>query len=84
MGQTGYGIVQIYRSYLNGKPIDVYNYGEMKRDFTSVEDLATAIILLVNHQKAPKDGKSRRTISNSQHRQLQAENLMDYIRAIEL
>lgn len=33
---------------LEGRPVDVYNHGEMSRDFTYVEDLVRAIRLLIN------------------------------------
>lgn len=35
------------RAILAGEAIDVYNYGNMRRDFTYVEDLAEAIVLLI-------------------------------------
>jgi UDP-glucuronate 4-epimerase len=40
------------KSILEGKPIDVYNGGKMKRDFTYVDDIVEAIIRLI--PKAPK------------------------------
>ncbi len=36
------------RAILEGKPIDVYNRGEMQRDFTYIDDLVTAIRLLID------------------------------------
>lgn len=45
------------RAILAGETIDVYNYGEMKRDFTYVEDLVEAIRLLIDAVPVrPKDG----------------------------
>ena len=35
------------KAILNDEPIDVYNYGDMKRDFTYVDDLVQAITLLI-------------------------------------
>ncbi|OUU21827.1 MAG: UDP-glucuronate 5-epimerase [Candidatus Endolissoclinum sp. TMED37] len=34
-------------SVLKGTPIDVHNYGDMERDFTYIDDLVNAIILLI-------------------------------------
>ena len=34
---------------LAGKPIDVFNYGKHKRDFTYVEDIAAGVIAAVDH-----------------------------------
>lgn len=36
------------KAILNGDPIDVYNYGDMKRDFTYVTDLVEGIRLLID------------------------------------
>lgn len=35
------------KAILDGKPIDVFNYGKMKRDFTYVDDIVEAIIRLI-------------------------------------
>lgn len=40
--------IKFTRRILAGEPIDVYNHGEMWRDFTYVEDLARGIQLLVD------------------------------------
>jgi nucleoside-diphosphate-sugar epimerase len=34
------------KAMIEGKSIDVYNYGKMKRDFTYIDDIAEAIIRL--------------------------------------
>ena len=36
------------KAVLNDAPIDVYNYGDMKRDFTYIDDLVEAITLLID------------------------------------
>lgn len=33
-----------------GKPIDVYNFGRMKRDFTYIDDIIQAIVKIIPHQ----------------------------------
>lgn len=38
----------------NGKPIDVYNFGEMQRDFTYIEDVVEGIIRVL-HRPPSKD-----------------------------
>lgn len=42
------------KSILEGKPIDVYNHGKMKRDFTYVEDIVDGVYRLVDHIPEPK------------------------------
>jgi UDP-glucuronate 4-epimerase len=41
------------KSILEGKPIDVYNGGKMKRDFTYVDDITEAIVRLINRPPIP-------------------------------
>ena len=36
------------KAILNGDPIDVYNYGDMKRDFTYIDDLIESMRLLID------------------------------------
>jgi UDP-glucuronate 4-epimerase len=45
------------KAILAGETIDVYNYGEMKRDFTYIDDLVHAIRLLIDEVPVrPYDG----------------------------
>ena len=41
---------------LAGKPIDVFNYGRHKRDFTYVADIAAGVIAAVDHIAMPDPG----------------------------
>jgi UDP-glucuronate 4-epimerase len=34
---------------LDGRPIKLFNRGDMKRDFTYVDDVATAVVKLIDH-----------------------------------
>jgi UDP-glucuronate 4-epimerase len=43
------------KSILEGKPINVFNYGKMKRDFTFVDDLVECIVRLI--PKIPQSNK---------------------------
>jgi UDP-glucuronate 4-epimerase len=38
---------------LEGRPIDLYNYGEMKRDFTYIDDVVTALLRVLRKPAAP-------------------------------
>ncbi|VTN04290.1 Uncharacterised protein [Raoultella ornithinolytica] len=44
MGASGYGLFKFTKAMLEGKSIDVYNYGKMKRDFTYIDDIVEAIV----------------------------------------
>jgi UDP-glucuronate 4-epimerase len=47
-GRPDMAYFKFTNAIINGRPIDIYNHGEMYRDFTYVEDLVRAIRLLVD------------------------------------
>ena len=52
-GRPDMALFKFTKAILNGDPIDVYNHGEMSRDFTYIDDLVSGIILLVNAKPTP-------------------------------
>jgi UDP-glucuronate 4-epimerase len=52
LGRPDMALFLFTKAILEGKPIDVYNHGKMKRDFTYVDDIVEAIIRLI--RKTPK------------------------------
>jgi UDP-glucuronate 4-epimerase len=46
-GRPDMALFLFTKAILEGKPIDVFNYGKMKRDFTYVEDIVEGIIRLI-------------------------------------
>lgn len=56
-GRPDMALFKFTKAILEGRPIDVYNYGDMKRDFTYVTDLVEAIRLLIDAVPVrPEDG----------------------------
>ncbi|MCK7616002.1 SDR family NAD(P)-dependent oxidoreductase [Roseibium sediminicola] len=47
-GRPDMALFKFTKAILEGRPIDVYNHGDMKRDFTYVEDLVEGIRLLMD------------------------------------
>ena len=41
------------RAILAGEPIDVYNHGQMQRDFTYVGDIVTSVMRVIDHPATP-------------------------------
>ena len=75
-----------------GRPIDVYNHGEMARDFTYVDDIVDAMCRLLAHPATPDPGFDRANPSPATswapHRvynigATRPEPLMDMIGALE-
>lgn len=91
-GRPDMAPMKFAKRILAGDPIDVYNHGQMKRDFTYVEDLVHALYLLTGHPPVkPEDGAVPEGDSLSPvapFRVLnignaQPEPLMDFIGALE-
>lgn len=56
-GRPDMALFKFTKNVIEGKPIDIYNDGDMKRDFTYVEDLVQAIRLLIDTPPVrPEDG----------------------------
>ena len=47
-GRPDMALFKFVSAIINNKPIDIYNKGEMSRDFTYVDDLVRSIYLLIN------------------------------------
>ncbi len=62
------------KKILADEPIEVYNHGDMKRDFTYIDDIINGVISALNH---PFDYE---VFNLGNHR---SENLMDFIGLIE-
>jgi len=66
------------RSILEGKPIRVFNHGEMQRDFTYIDDIVDGLMLLLEH---PPATAVPHTVYNIGHSA--PVNLLDFIHTIE-
>ena len=89
-GRPDMALFMFTNAILEGRAIDVFNYGEMSRDFTYIDDIVEGIVRVVD--RAPKDitnGDAREGGAGSAlHRIYNMGNgapvqLMDFIRALE-
>jgi len=64
------------RAILAGQPIDVYNHGEMQRDFTYIDDIVSGVLAIVDRLPPPEDGVQHRVYNIGNHR---SEQLMRFI-----
>ena len=92
-GRPDMALFKFTKNILLDKPIDVYNKGNMFRDFTYIDDLVKAIFLLTS--KIPKNINNRKniiindSISNVAPFRIvnignsQPINLLDYINELE-
>ncbi|MFN4159487.1 MAG: NAD-dependent epimerase/dehydratase family protein [Gemmobacter sp.] len=47
-GRPDMALFKFTRAILEGEPIDIYNHGEMRRDFTYIDDLVEGIVRLID------------------------------------
>lgn len=66
------------RSVLEGKPIRVFNHGDMQRDFTYIDDIIEGVLCLLDH---PSTAAVPHTVYNIGHSE--PVPLMDFIHTIE-
>ena len=52
-GRPDMALFQFTRNILAGKPIDVFNYGNHKRDFTYVDDIAGGVVAALDRPAKP-------------------------------
>lgn len=91
-GRPDMALFKFTKAMLEGKTVDVYNYGKMKRDFTYIDDIVEAIIRL---QDVIPEANSEWTVENGSPATSSAPyrvynignsspvELMDYISALE-
>ncbi len=91
-GRPDMALFLFTRAILAGRPIEVFNQGEMLRDFTYIDDIVNGILSLVQKPAAPWAGWSSDTpdpsASDVPHRVYNIGNgspvkLMDFIGALE-
>jgi UDP-glucuronate 4-epimerase len=90
MGRPDMAYFKFTQSILKGEPIDVYNHGQMQRDFTFVDDIAEAIVRLLdvipqrdpsNDNRDPATGAAPYRVYNIGNNN--PVNLLDFIGILE-
>ncbi len=91
-GRPDMALFLFTKNIIEGKPIDVFNYGKHKRDFTYVDDIVEGVVRTMDHTAEPNAEWDAATpdpgTSNAPYRiynigNQQPVELMDYIGAIE-
>ena len=52
-GRPDMALFMFTRNILEGKPIDVFNYGDHRRDFTYVDDIVEGVVRTMDHNAEP-------------------------------
>lgn len=86
-GRPDMAYFKFTEAILNNKPIDVYNHGRMKRDFTYIDDIVKSLTLLIKNK--PKKSSNKITNAASRFRIYNLGNnnpitLKRFIKSIEV
>jgi UDP-glucuronate 4-epimerase len=69
------------RAVLAGRPIDVFNHGAMRRDFTYIDDIVDGVVAALDLPPPAVAGEPRHRVFNLGNNH--PEQLSDFIAAIE-
>lgn len=78
-GRPDMAMFKFTKSIFEGKPIDIYNNGDLSRDFTYIDDIVEAVSALV--QRSPRADEPLYHVYNIGHGS--PVKLMDFVRAVE-
>jgi UDP-glucuronate 4-epimerase len=93
-GRPDMALFKFTKAILDGNKIDVYNYGDLSRDFTYIDDLIRAIRLLIDLDPNPKTEERQFVATNENISPVapfrvvnigrsKPEKLLDFIGALE-
>jgi UDP-glucuronate 4-epimerase len=91
-GRPDMALFMFTRNIIEGKPIDVFNYGNHRRDFTYIDDIVEGVIRTMDHTAQPNEdwdpahpdpGTSRAPYRIYNIGNQQPVELMRYIEVIE-
>ncbi len=91
-GRPDMALFLFTKAILEDRPIDVYNYGDMRRDFTYIDDIVEGLVRVIDHPpkgnpewsgKHPDPGSSRAPYKIYNIGNNNPVKLMDFITAIE-
>ncbi len=91
-GRPDMALFLFTKNMIEGKPIDVFNYGKHRRDFTYIDDIVEGVVRTMDHTAEPNEdwdpanpdpGTSKAPYRLYNIGNQQPVELMDYIGAIE-
>jgi len=69
------------RAIFEGRPIRIFNHGDMRRDFTYIDDIVAGVLAAVDHPAAPEGDRPPHKVYNlGNHR---SEALLRFVELIE-
>jgi len=69
------------RAVLAGRPIEVFNHGRMRRDFTHVDDIVNGVLAALDRPPGDADGAPHRIYNLGNHAPVELEHFIGVIEA---
>lgn len=79
-GRPDMSAFKFIKAMLAGEPIDVYNHGNMARDYTYIDDIVSGILGALNHTPSKTEGLPHPVYNLGNNR---SESLMEFIGLLE-
>lgn len=80
-GRPDMALFKFTKAILTGQPIDVYNHGQMRRDFTYIDDIVEGVLRTTDHIPAATEESTPYAVYNIGNNQ--PVELMEMIRLLE-
>ncbi len=81
MGRPDMAYFKFAKKIMNDEPIQIYNNGDMKRDFTYIDDIVTGVVRMLDNPPLENEDGVRYKVYNIGNNQ--PEQLMDFIGTLE-
>lgn len=86
MGRPDMAYFSFANKLINGQTIEIFNYGNCKRDFTYIDDIVEGVIRVMNKAPEKKDGADGLPIPPYKLYNIgnnQPENLLDFVQILQ-
>lgn len=81
LGRPDMAYFSFTKAILEGRPIKVFNHGDMRRDFTEIQDIIAGVQAAIEHPPAADSGEPPHRIYNLGNNR--SENLLHFIEVLE-
>ncbi|MEG1545398.1 MAG: GDP-mannose 4,6-dehydratase [Tannerellaceae bacterium] len=81
MGRPDMAYFKFTNKIVKGEPIQIYNMGDMRRDFTYIDDIITGVVNVMGHVPEPTKDGARYKVYNIGNNQ--PESLMLFVETLE-
>lgn len=83
-GRPDMALFKFAKAIIEQRPIDVYNFGDMRRDFTYIDDIVDGVVRVVDRLPSPLDSPETRSVAPYKVYNIGASQPVELMRVISL